>query len=67
MKEIKMFTRTTCSKCRIKKAELAEKGVVVAEVDIDTDQVAFNRLVNEGHRSLPVFEVDGALVTEYTP
>ncbi len=58
---LKMYTSRTCSDCRRAKNFLAERGIGVEEIYVETTPGAAEWVIarNQGKRKLPTFELDG--------
>ena len=65
--QITMYTADGCGDCRRSKAYLAAKNVAVNYINIDSDKIASEKVIeiNNGMRSIPVIMFpDGTHLTE---
>lgn len=65
MKNIKVFTSSTCPYCTLAKDYLDEKGVEYEEKNITTDGDARQELIDLGHTGVPVIVVDDVEVVGF--
>ena len=61
MKEIIMYTKQSCPQCEIAKSRLKNAGVEYTEVYVDKDPTARQKMIDAGHRSVPIFYVGDAV------
>jgi glutaredoxin 3 len=54
MKDITVYTSTSCTFCKALKQYLNEKDVNFTERNIDQDKEAVQYLIEHGHRGVPV-------------
>jgi mycoredoxin len=61
MANIKMYTTTWCSDCRLAKRFLNENGIAYEEINIEEQDGAAQLVMrlNDGKRKVPTFEIDG--------
>ena len=60
---VKVYTSVHCGYCRAAKALLDQRGIPFEEIDLSGDHDARNALVERtGWRTVPVIEIDGALI-----
>lgn len=62
--DMKLYTKTVCPKCMWIKSEIQQSGLEADIVNIDRDEEAREWLVAAGVMSVPVMEVDGALILD---
>lgn len=64
-KRIVMYTTAWCGDCRAAKRFLAERGIAYEEIDIEKnpDAAAIVMKLNDGMRSVPTLDVEGAIVS----
>ncbi len=65
MKDIKVYTSSTCPYCTMMKDYLTEKGVSYTERNVSSDMEARKELMAMGHMGVPVTIVDGTEVVGY--
>lgn len=65
---MKLYTKTVCPKCILVKDSIKRLGFEdkVEIVNTDTDVVAKHEVVEMGLMTLPVFVVDGVVITNPT-
>lgn len=56
---ITVYSKSVCPQCTIAKSKLKLAGVDYKEVFVDRDPVARQAMMDAGHRSVPIFYVDG--------
>jgi glutaredoxin 3 len=54
MKDVTVYTSTSCTFCKALKQYLNEKDVNFTERNIDQDKEAVQYLIEHGHRGVPV-------------
>ncbi|CAM5193932.1 Glutaredoxin 3 OS=Ureibacillus acetophenoni OX=614649 GN=SAMN05877842_10664 PE=4 SV=1 [Ureibacillus acetophenoni] len=59
---MKLYTKTICPKCMWVKSELQQAGLEVEVINIDHNEEARQKILNEGFLSVPVLEVNGELI-----
>lgn len=59
MKNVVVYTSSTCPYCTLAKNYLEEKGVSYTEKNVQTDKEARQELMNMGHMGVPVVVIDG--------
>jgi mycoredoxin len=66
-KNIIMYTTSWCPDCRAAKRYLTGKGLTWQEVDIEKDEDAAERVVqwSGGYRTVPTFDIEGAIVVDF--
>lgn len=64
MKEITLYSKTVCGTCLFVKNQLGLKGITYVEKNMDTDDVAKQKILDAGIMSAPVLEVDGELLVK---
>ena len=57
--KIMMYTKDNCPQCTIAKGRLKLANISYTEVYIDKQMAARQTLLDAGHKSVPVFYVDG--------
>lgn len=62
MKNVKIYTSTTCAYCHAAKEYLEEKGVSYEEKNISTDSDAKKELISMGYMGVPIIMVDDDVV-----
>jgi glutaredoxin-like YruB-family protein len=65
MKDIKVYTSSTCPYCTMIKDYLKTKGVEFTEKNVSTDAEARKELMAMGHMGVPVTVIDGTEVVGY--
>ena len=65
MAQVKMYTTSTCSDCRVAKRFLSERNIPYEEINLEAVEGAAEIVVqaNQGRRSVPTFEIDGKVIT----
>ena len=65
---MKLYTRTVCPKCMLIKSELNVAGLEgqYEMINIDHDDRAKEKIVNAGFMSVPILEVGGKLIHDFT-
>lgn len=53
---VKVFTKDNCMACKMTKNVLKDLGIDFSEVNIDQDSEAFNYLIENNLRTLPIVE-----------
>ncbi|MBC7087833.1 glutaredoxin family protein [Soehngenia saccharolytica] len=59
MKNVVVYTSSTCPYCTMAKNHLKEKGVDYVEKNVSTDNEARKELMAMGHMGVPVILIDG--------
>lgn len=59
MKDITIFTSSTCRFCKAAKQFFDEKDIEYKERNIDKDKEAVDYLIDKGYRGVPVIQIDG--------
>lgn len=59
-----LYTKHNCGYCLQAKALLKNNDIPFEEVNIDTDDVAREFVINEGHRTMPQIYREGALFVD---
>jgi len=59
MKNVVVYTSSTCPYCTMVKNHLREKGVDYVEKNVSTDNQARRELMSMGHMGVPVVIIDG--------
>ncbi|NBI06259.1 glutaredoxin family protein [Senegalia massiliensis] len=59
MKNVTVYTSSTCPHCTSAKEYLNEKGVDFTEKNVTTDSTARKELIQKGYMGVPVIIVDG--------
>ncbi len=59
MKNVVVYTSSTCPYCTMVKNHLKEKGVDYVEKNVSTDNQARRELMSMGHMGVPVILIDG--------
>lgn len=59
MKKVKIYTSNTCPHCKAAKNYLKENNIDFEEKNVDEDRSAIDYLVENGHRGVPVINIDG--------
>jgi glutaredoxin 3 len=65
MKDIKVYSSSTCPYCTMMKDYLTSKGVAFTEKNVSIDTEARKELMAMGHMGVPVTVVDGVEVVGY--
>lgn len=55
---MKLYTKTVCPKCMLVKTLLNEAGVNYEIVNIDFDNIAYEKIKEQGFLAVPIAEVD---------
>jgi glutaredoxin len=58
-----VYSKANCPQCVIAKNKLEAAGVEFTEVRIDLNPNVRDKLISEGHRSVPILMVDGVTKT----
>lgn len=58
MKNVKVFTSSTCPYCTMAKDYLIEKGVEFEEKNVQIDKEARMELMSKGYTGVPVIVID---------
>ncbi|KGR80282.1 glutaredoxin family protein [Ureibacillus manganicus] len=59
---MKLYTKTVCPKCMWVKSELQRAGLEVEMINIDHNEEAKQKVLNNGFLSVPVLEFEGKLL-----
>jgi len=61
MGDVIMYTTSWCPDCRRAKTFMQTRGIAFREVNIETDEIAEERVIeaNDGKRKVPTFEISG--------
>ncbi|HOK63339.1 MAG TPA: glutaredoxin family protein [Soehngenia sp.] len=59
MKNVVVYTSSTCPYCTMAKNHLKEKGIDFVEKNVSTDNEARKELMSMGHMGVPVILIDG--------
>jgi len=59
-----LYSKNNCGYCLQAKALLKNNDIPFEEVNIDTDDVAREFVINEGHRTMPQIYQEGKLFVE---
>ena len=59
MKKVTIYTSNTCPHCKAAKNYLKENNIDYEEKNVDEDRSAIDYLVENGHRGVPVINIDG--------
>jgi len=65
MKDIKVYSSSTCPYCTMMKDYLTSKGVAFTEMNVSTDANARKELMAMGHMGVPVTVIDGTEIVGY--
>ncbi len=65
MKNVIVYTSSTCPYCTLAKNHLTEKGVSYEEKNVSSDKEARKELMAMGHMGVPVIVIDGAEVVGF--
>jgi glutaredoxin-like YruB-family protein len=65
MKNVVVYTSSTCPYCTMVKNHLKEKGVDYVEKNVSTDNQARRELMSMGHMGVPVVIIDGEEVVGF--
>lgn len=57
MKDIKIYTTSTCHFCKVAKEYFTSKNIPFEAVDINSNKDELDRFIGAGHRSVPVIEI----------
>ena len=61
---MKLYTKTVCPKCIGVKAIIEEEKVSVELINIDHDEAAKQKLIDQNILTVPVLEVNGQLISD---
>lgn len=61
---MKLYTKTVCPKCIGVKSKIEEEEATVELINIDHDEVAKQKLIDQNILTVPVLEVNGQLITD---
>ena len=61
---MKLYTKTVCPKCIGVKAVIAEEKVSVEMINIDHDEAAKQKLIDQNILTVPLLEVNGQLISD---
>lgn len=59
MKDVTIFTSSTCRFCKAAKQYFDENDIEYTERNIDKDKEAVNYLIDKGYRGVPIIQIDG--------
>lgn len=59
MKDVVVYTSSTCPYCTLAKDYLKEKGVEYTEKNVTTEREAREELMAKGHTGVPVIVIEG--------
>lgn len=59
---MKLYTKTICPKCLWVKLELERRGIEAEIINIEKDDKAKEKILDEGFLSVPVMELNGNLI-----
>ena len=59
---MKLYTKTVCPKCMWVKSEMQRAGLEVETINIDHNEEAKQKVLNNGFLSVPVLEFEGELL-----
>ena len=65
MKDIKVYSSSTCPYCTMMKDYLKSKNVEFVEKNVSTDEDARKELMAMGHMGVPVTLIDGTEIVGY--
>ncbi len=65
MKDIKVYSSSTCPYCTMMKDYLKSKNVDFIEKNVSTDADARKELMSMGHMGVPVTLIDGTEIVGY--
>ena len=65
MKDIKVYSSSTCPYCTMMKDYLTSKNVDYTEKNVSTDADARKELMAMGHMGVPVTVIDGTEIVGY--
>lgn len=63
---VKLYTKNVCPKCMLIKTVMDAAGVKYETVNIDLDDVAKAIVVDAGFMAVPILEVDGELIGDFS-
>lgn len=61
---MKLYTKTVCPKCMWIKSEIARSELAIEIINIDHDEAAREKLIENGVMSLPVMEANGVFILD---
>ena len=59
MKDVVVYTSSTCPYCTLAKDYLKDKGVEFTEKNVSTEREAREELMTKGHTGVPVIVIEG--------
>lgn len=59
---VTVYSKANCHQCVIAKGKLNLAGVQYTEVSVDCDPAALKKMIDAGHRSVPIFYREGVAV-----
>lgn len=62
MKDVTVYSKPNCGKCKMLKRWLDIKGLEYSEVDITQNEESYGKIVSAGRTSLPVLEINDEFV-----
>ena len=62
MEVVKVYSKNNCPACISAKTLLARKGITFEEINIDHDAQAKAFVLEQGHRSVPIFYAGGVSI-----
>ena len=65
MKNIKVYSSSTCTNCTAAKEYIKEKGYKYEEKNISTDMEARKELIDMGYMGVPVIMIDDEVVVGF--
>lgn len=65
MPKVIIYTSQACIHCKNAKNYFKENNIEFEEKRIDQDRDAMNDLIQRGHRSVPIIEIDGEEVVGF--
>lgn len=64
MKTLKIYTKPGCGYCTQAKDHLSKLGLAYEEINVATDPAAREKLIAEGHQTLPVLYAGDTLLVQ---
>ena len=60
---IKVYSTKTCSHCKTAKEYFSSKNIDFESIDIGDDAIARQEMLDAGHRSVPIIDINGTIVS----
>lgn len=60
-----IYSRKTCFNCKLVKDHFDRSGIDYTVVDLDEDKEAYAKMIESGHRSIPLIYKNGEFIGDY--